>query len=794
MERPVRPHLAVRRLLALCAASVLTLAAAPLPTVSAGPELVSSPAELVNPFIGTANSANDFPGADLPFGMVQWSPDTPSRPHGGGYAYGDSTITGFSLTHLSGPGCRAAGDIPVLPTVGAVDTGAAVGFSHADESASPGSYKVALDNGVTTELTATQRSGMARFTFPATDRANLLFKLADSQGGAWDTRFTPVGDREVSGQVTSGRFCGAGNQYTVYFDMVFDRPFETGGTRAVAPGTQPARGGTGDRPDAPETQHRPTLHGTRPPSRPLPRRSAEQDGYVTFDTTQSQEVRAKVGLSYVSTANAVLNRAAENPGWDFGEVRRAARQAWDAELGRIRIGGGTPARRTVFYTALYHALLHPNVISDSNGQYPGFDAAVHTVDPGHRAAYANYSGWDIYRSQAQLEALVDPETAADTAQSMVDDYRQTGQFPKWSENNGESYVMVGDPADEILADYHAFGATGFDSTAALAGMVAEATTANNNRPGLDYLDRLGYLPTDGSYGCCNSYGPAATTLEYDSADFAVSSLAGSLGDTAHQQFFARRAQDWQNLFNPASGFVQPRDADGGWTPGFSPTSGRNFVEGDSWEYTPMVPFNLHGLSAAMGGDPALASFLDTDLTSFTGGGGHTDLGNEPSLDIPWEYDYIGLPYRTQRTVRDVQDQIWADSPSGLAGNDDLGEMSSWYVWSALGMYPQTPGTADLALGSPLFPHAVVALPSGDTLVINGRGAADNAPYVQSAKWNGADWNNAYAPTDALRNGGTLDFELSTAPHPDWASGPTSAPPSYPGPGSPRSRSVQPRRR
>ena len=792
MARLGRPGGAVRRLLAVCAVVAAAAASgAPLPVPAGAEPVVGAPAALVDPFIGTANQADDFPGADLPFGMVQWSPDTPSRPDGGGYAYGDSAITGFSLTHLSGPGCPAAGDVPVLPTVGPVDSSATVGFGHAGESAAPGAYTVGLDNGVTAELTATRRSGMARFTFPATTAANLLFKLSGSADGGWGTRFRVVSPTEVSGQVTSGHFCQAGNSYTVYFDMVFDRPFSGGGTTpapAPASAKRPARTATAVPPDQPEPVNRPVLHGS---PRSAPPQPGAQDGYVTFDTTGGRAVQAKVGISYVSAANAVANRVAENPGWDLDAVRRAARRTWDAELGRIRISGGTPAQRTVFYTALYHSLLHPNVISDTNGQYPGFDGAAHTVDPGHHAAYANYSGWDVYRSQAQLEALVDPVAAGDTAQSMVDDYRQTGRFPKWSENNGETHVMVGDPADAILADYQAFGARGFDRAEALADMVTEATAANDNRPGLDYLERLGYLPSDGRYGCCNFYGAASTTLEYGTADLAVSAMAGALGDTANQAAFANRARDWRNLFDPVSGFVRPRDASGAWTPGFTPTSGRNFVEGDSWQYTAMVPFDLRGLADAMGGNRVMASFLDTDLSSFTGVGGHTDLRNEPSLDIPWEYDYVGEPYRTQGAVRAVQDQIWTDSPSGLAGNDDLGEMSSWYVWSALGMYPETPGTDDLALGSPLFPRAELTLPSGGTLTVTGGGAADDAPYVRSAAWNGAPWDKAYAPTEAVHSGGTLDFELEGSADPDWAADPSAAPPSYPGTASPAGTALRP---
>ncbi|MFK0171750.1 lectin [Streptomyces sp. NPDC090306] len=761
-------------------AAALALAGLSTPVAAAPAALVTSPATLVNPFIGTTNQANDFPGADVPFGMVQWSPDTTSRPPGGGYEYNDKAITGFSLTHIAGPGCGAAGDIPVLPTVGAVSTTATDSFAHTNETASAGSYKVALDNKVTTELTTTKRSGMARFTFPSTTQANLVFKLTGSQNGASATQFNVVSDTEVSGQVTSGRFCGAGNTYTVYFDMVFDHPFASHSTAAATP-TLKKRTVEGAGKNAAEGANKPRLHGSQPTPKAAAPDAAASNGSVTFDATATPVVQAKVGVSYVSTANAVANRTAENTGWNFDTTRTAAQNAWNTELGKVQIGGGTAAQQQTFYTALYHSLLHPNIISDTNGQYPGFDGKQHTVDSGHQAVYGNYSGWDIYRSQAQLEALVDPQAASDTAQSMLDDYRQTGIFPKWSENNGESYVMVGDPAAAIIADYYAFGARQFDAAETLKDLVAQASRTNNDRPGLNYLDSPGYLPHDGTYGCCNFYGPVATTLEYNTADFALSALAGSLGDSASQGTYAARAQDWRNVLNPASGFVEPRNANGNWTGGFDPTSGTDMVEADSWIYTGMVPFNVAGLARAKGGNAAMNHYLDTVLRSYTGANGYAWVGNEPSIELPWEYDYTGAPWKTQGTVRAVQDQIWSNTPAGLAdGNDDLGAMSAWYVWSALGMFPETPGTADLALGSPLFTQAVVTLPSGKTLTVNGGGAADNAPYVQSASWNGAAWNNAYAPTSALTAGGTLGYTLGTAANTSWANAASAAPPSYGG--------------
>ena len=779
----------IRTAIPVTAALALGLGTALAPSASAATRtpismtsLVTDPASYVNPFIGTTNSADDFPGADVPFGMVQWSPDTPSRPDGGGYEYTDSSITGFSLTHMSGPGCPAEGDVPILPTVGAVDTSATDSFTHTSESASPGYYSVQTSNGVTTELTTTTRTGMARFTFPASTQSNLIFKLNGSANGDTATQFNVVSDTEVSGQVTSGYFCGATSTYTVYFDMVFDHPFTTDGTDAV-PATLKARALGGASKNSAEPKNQPTLHGAQPKTTlsKAATSSTVNDGYVTFDTSNSQVVQAKVGVSYVSTSNAVANRKAENSGWNFNSTKAAAASSWDKQLNQIRIEGGTADQDSVFYTALYHASLHPNVVSDVNGQYPGFDGKVHTADSGHKAVYGNYSGWDIYRSQAQLEALIDPQVASDTAESMLDDYAQTGMFPKWSNNSGETYVMVGDPSDEILADYYAFGARNWSASTALKDMVAEATTKNNDRPGLNYINgsgALGYLPVDGTYGCCNFYGPVSTQLEYNAADYAIASLAKATGDTSDYTTFASRANNWTNVYNPASGFMQPRLANGSWLTGFNPSSGTDFVEGSSWQYTGMVNFNIAGLAAADGGASNYAStYLDKVLSAFDGSNGYADFSNEPSLELPWEYDYTGQPYKTQEVIRQVQNQIWTDTPAGLAGNDDLGEMSAWYVWSALGMYPETPGTSTLALGSPLFPKAVVNLASGKTLTINGSGAAAAAPYVQSATWNGSSWHDAYAPTTAATKGGTLSFTLGTTPNTSWASLPTDAPPS-----------------
>lgn len=801
--RPLRPLtvLSAAILGATLGTGVPAVASAgPQPAASlanaAAPAPVSDPASLVNPFIGTSNGGDTFPGADAPYGMVQWSPDTTSRPAGGGYSYSTPAVTGFSLTHLSGPGCGAAGDVPVLPTTGTVNPAATGTFSHANESARAGSYAVTLDDGITAQLTATARTGMASFAFPSAAQANLIFKLSGSQNGDSATTFDAASNTEVTGSVTSYNFCGAHTGYTLHFDMVFDHPFSAAGTYTggtLQPGArQLAEHGTGQAPApataspaTPELPGHPVYHGPLPAARDgaqaaAPALAGPSGAYLTFGTT-GQVVQAKVGVSYVSAAGAAANLAAENPGWDFAATEQATHDAWNRLLGRIQIGGGDASDQQVFYTALYHALLHPNVFSDTDGQYVGTDGAVHTVGAGHAAEYTNFSGWDIYRTQAQLEALVDPAAASDTAQSMVDDYAQDHMLPKWVENNGETYIQVGDPADPILADYYAFGARGFDTRTALAAMIAQATQPNQVRPGLSYLNQLGYLPVDGKYGCCNFYGPVATTLEYDTADFAISAYAGALGDTADAQAMAARAQDWQNLFNPATGFIQPKYASGQLLPGFDPTSQYALVEGDSYQYTPMVPFNLAGLAAAMGGNAAFTGYLDKFFTQVNGGRSspYAAMSNEPSIESPWEYDYAGQPYKTQAVVREIQSQLYTDAPAGVAGNDDLGTMSAWYVWSALGMYPETPGTADLALGSPLFPYAQLRLADGNAITINAPQAAPGAPYVQNLRLNGSGWPRNYLPASAVATGAALDYTLGTTPDTTWGSGAQAAPPSYP---------------
>jgi predicted alpha-1,2-mannosidase len=795
----------------LAALSVLGMAAAllaqPVGAASAasGTPLVKDPASLVNPLIGTSGAVDTFPGPDMPFGMMQWGPDTtPNRPSGGGYEYQDSKISGFSLTHVSGPGCPVAGDLPILPVTGALSgnlSSTSSQFSHTDEQTGIGYYGATDSKGVKTELTDTTRAGLGTFTFPAGSPANLLLKLSGGATQVDGTRVHVVSDHEVSGAVDSGHFCGAGNRYTLHFDIRFNRPFTASGTwvgGTINPNATslkqgrpqqdlasvPAAAKRGSHLAVPATPA-PTLHGAKPAAGTAKSAAASppvtgaNGMYLTFDTAADPSVTAAVGISYTSDANATANLSTEVKGFNFDAMRQANHTAWNAVLGQVKIGGGSHDQQAQFYTALYHALLHPNVFSDDNGQYMGMDNQVHKLSKGQKGQYANYSGWDTYRSQTQLMATVAPKVTSDIVTSMLNGYDQTGLLPKWASNNGESYVMVGDPAAGIIADAYAFGARSFDTAHALDAMQHQATTPSQDRPGESVRDAKGYLPLDKTdYGCCNFYGPVSTQLEYDSADYAIASFAKSLGNTAVYTTFATRAQDWMNVFNPQTGYMQGKNSDGQFVGGFTPGTSNGFVEGTSAQYTPMVPFDLKQLSMARGGTAAYSSYLDSLLSDITEPGGtNADLSNEPSVEIPWEYNYLGQPWKTQEAVRQAQQKLYFNAPVGSFGNDDLGAMSSWYVWSELGMYPETPGTDTLVLGSPVFPVAQVTFGNGKTVKINAPQAATDAPYVQALDVKGKKWNKSWLTFGQLETAGSLDFALATVPSTSWATAASSVPPS-----------------
>lgn len=775
--------------------------------ISAAQGAEYSPANAVNPLIGSLHGGNTFPGATLPFGMLQWSPENTRGKHNrsaapGGYRYDATRIRGFSLTHLSGTGCAgASGDVPFMPvtvpitrspSTDSTDRDYASDFSHADERAVPGYYRVRLANGVDVELTAALRSGMARFGFPAGKPANLLVRVSDSEVGSSTAEVHVDGrTRTITGSVTSGNFCGyiskvdRRSYYTLYFVAKFDQPFAATGTwhdAAVHAGGTSARGGT--------TYGR---KGFPPPGK-------GSGAWVSFGGKGTRAVNLRVGISYVSLANARANLTDEIPaGTTLAEVRRAAHDAWDKALDRIKIDGGTPGQRSVFYTALYHVLLQPTVYSDINGEYRGFDQKTHQVEGTQKAQYANFSGWDVYRSQLQLLTWLMPKVGSDIAESLYNQARQNhGEWDRWTHNSGGTHVMSGDPSVPALADIAAFGG-GFELRAAYASLVRAATAPTvhdlsdagcnvecvGERPSLDQWLKLHYIATHS-----NAWGGAAETLEDATADFALAQLAQRLGDRAGYRRFLARAGYWRNLFNPKAtahgGYIQNRNADGRW-PAFNPASDDGFVEASAAVYLWMVPFDIHGLFEALGGREQAVARLDAFFHHADGrwaltnaGPLHAELDNEPSVATPWLYDYAGQPWKTQKAVRRVVNTLWKNAPDGIPGNDDLGEMSSWYVWAALGLYPEIPGRAELLLGSPLFPHIIVHRAGGD-IVIAAPDAGADMPYVQALTVNGKAYHRPWLPADFAEHGGHLRFTLGAKPDSRWGADPADAPPSFPPP-------------
>jgi predicted alpha-1,2-mannosidase len=717
--------------------------------------------------------------------MVQWSPDTVKR-QPGGYFHPDNRIKGFSLTHFSGAGCDAAQDIPFLPYLGQVTTSPAsdpgryvAGFSHDREAASPGYYGVTLDNGATVELTATQRSGLGRFTYPISANPTLLVNVSGSVNGVDDAQ-VDIGKNTITGWATSGRFCDGPNRYRVYFSATFDRPFAATGTwhndsvnhdttavrsGAVAPAVAPirAKGGKGAHPAGGDVHSESAVSGPG------------SGAFVTFDTTRSRTVNVRVGLSYVSVANAAANAKAEQGSKNFDTVRAQARQAWNDRLNQIQVTGGTEEQRAIFYTELYHTLLQPNVFSDADGRYIGFDGQLHKVAKGH-AQYANFSGWDMYRSQVQLLALLAPQEAGDIAQSMFDQAHQAGDvWDRWSMNNDFEGVMTGDPYHSVIASMYAFGATGFDAAGALTSMIHGATTAQPKtarfieRYGLADYKSIGYLPLDPS-----------SSLEYNTADFGIAQLAGRLGRQPTYDEFMKRAQYWENLFNPATGYLQPRNRDGSFVTPFDPADPNMYVEGNGAQYTWMVPYNHRGLFNAMGGNDKVIPRLDRFFTELNAGTRkpYAFLGNEPSFNVPWAYNYAGAPYKTQEIVRRAMNQLWRADSAGYVGNNDLGATSSWYIWGALGLYPEAPGRAELVVGSPLFPHITVRRATGQTITIDAPGASDTDFYVHGLKVDGAATTKPWLPESFAVNGGSLEFTLAGTPDTTWGAAAGDAPPSF----------------
>ena len=751
--------------------------------VTATPALADPAASAVDPFIGTGGEGHTFPGAVAPFGMVQLSPDTETGGdgrtrygHAAGYRYTDPTIQGFSHTHFSGAGHSDLGDFLVMPVAGTtvalepgdpkvVGSGYRSRFSHDDELARPGYYAVTLrDPGVRAELTAGTRVGVHRYAFPA-DRAahvvvDLRTSLYDYPGKVlWSSiRLRP------DGTITGARATrGWAPDRQLYFAMrcsapLTDHAFVSTETEVAYKGFQgPGRGG-----DA----------------------VAERAGRALVARLDfgklARPLEIKVALSSVDEAAAIANLDAE-PG-DFDAIRATTSAAWVQALSVIELEAPA-AMKTSVMTALYHALIAPSVAGDADGRYRGPDNAVHRADG--FTFRSTFSLWDTFRAEHPLLTLVQPETTnRDIIRSLIASRGDSpdGILPVWQFQGRETWTMIGYHAVPVIADAYLKGLRGFDASAALDAMVASASYAPYG--GLaDYMKR-GYVPID------REPEAASKTVEYAYDDWAIARMARAMGRTDLAASFERRAASWRNTFDVATGFVRARKADGAFRTPFDPTAinyGSDYTEGNAWQYSWFVPHDQAGLFRAMGGDAKVVAKLDqmfdydnskldySHAEDIAGLIGQYIHGNEPSHHVAYLYDYAGAPWRTQARLNQIVETQYKATPDGLAGNDDLGQMSAWLVFTALGFYPVTPGSLEYAIGRPFVSRATLNLPSGKRFTIVADHIDAAHPYVGRVRLNGKPLVRSYLRHDEIVAGGELRFEMQATPNKAWATAPAARP-------------------
>ena len=757
-------------------------AVAAQPSGSTGP--AADPTTLVNPYIGTQNQGNTFPGAAVPFGMVQVSPD-----NGGtvGYDYDQKNIYGFSQTHLSGVGCGVQGELPLMPTTGAIDVDPATyasTFSHSQETAQPGYYQVQLASyGINAEMTATQRTGWQRYTFPSTGQANVLFNTGKADMAVKDSGLTIVGNNTIEGYVHDGGFCAGHDQHTIYFTAQFSRPFSTYGTWRGTTTTSGSRAASG---------------------------TGANGGWVSFDATQNHAVTVKVGVSYTGIAGARLNLAAEtHNSFNFDSVKRQAHNTWQQQLRAIQVSGGSQDQQTSFYTALYHTLLHPNVFGDVDNRYIGFDNKIHQATD--YTPYANFSLWDTYRTQNQLLELLRPDVARNVDLSMLSVYQQGGALPRWELENSETNIMTGDPVTPFLVDGWSKGLlAGHEQEAyqaLLANVNAEppADSPFNGRNGNPWYLTDGYVPSGltcvykGGDNDCEH--PASATLEYAAADASLSIMAKALGHPRDAAMLAQRGENYQKLWDSSIGFFRPRNADGSWLTPYDPETGEDqFHESGAYQYQWLVPQDEPGMINLLGGTTTANQRLDVffDYSNLVTDPGTTvktgwvnspygyygnktyNPNNEPDLGSPYTYLWTGQPDHTASVVH-AQETLFANAPNGMTGNDDLGEMSAWLVMSSLGLYPMMSGAGYYAVTSPAFPHATVRLGNyghrqGGSLTIDAPNVSWDNRYITAMTVNNKPTQLTWLSQAQLAHGGHVAYTVSATPG-TWGTSPADAPPS-----------------
>jgi predicted alpha-1,2-mannosidase len=713
--------------------------------------------DLVNPFVGTDGHGHTFPGASVPFGMVQLSPDTRKDNWDAcsGYHYSDTAILGFSHTHLSGTGVGDYGDIRFMPMSGNLqirpgkedEPGYRSKFSHNKEKASPGYYKVFLeDSRINAEFTVTSRCGFHQYTFPESAESYILIDLTESVMSEKNPELSVqvINDHEISGFRRSSGW--AADQF-VYFYAIFSKPFIESGTASDGVININSRDAGGN----------------------------DIQAFVKYSTKKNEKILIKVGISAVSVDGARKNLESEIPVWDFDKIRHQAESAWRDELTRIEIRGGNRDDMIKFYTALYHCYLAPNLFSDADGHYRGHDGNMHLAD--NFNVYTVFSLWDTYRALHPLLTILQPERTVDFIKTFLDIYEKGGLLPVWELAGNETNCMIGYHAVPVIVDAYLKGIDGFDQDKAFSAIVK---SASQDHFGLKYYKESGYIPAEAE-------GEAVSkTLEYAYDDWCIAQMAKKLGKENEYTFFIERSQYYKNIFDPDTRFLRGK-RNGMFTEPFDPAE-VNFMltEANTWQYTFYVPQDIAGLKELMGGDKAFENKLDemfsqgsglsgreqSDITGLIGQYAH---GNEPSHHMAYLYNYVGKPAKTQKLVRRIMDELYGADADGLCGNEDCGQMSAWFVMSAMGFYPVTPGSGYYTIGSPLFEKITIHLENGKDFIIKSDNNSKTDIFIQSATLNGENLEKAYLTHEQLMNGGTLACKMGSQPSGDWGKEPANHP-------------------
>ena len=737
-------------------------------------------AKYVDPMIGTAKMGHTYPGATVPFGSVQLSPDTDTIPYAvngrynpdvykycAGYQYEDSTIVGFSHTHFSGTGHSDLGDFLVMPTVGKLqlnpgtetnpDSGYRSRFSHDEETAEAGYYAVNLkDYGIKAEMTATTRVGVHQYTFPKSDQAHIILDLKSGiynydEKNVWtivrvENDSTITGYRQTSGWARTRK---------VYFAMTFSKAFKSYG-QEKQPG-QVYRGFWGRF----DQEHNfPQMAGN------------DLRLYFDFDTEANEAIQVKMALSPVSTEGALKNMEAEVPGWDFNAVKQQARDTWNKELQKVTVETLEESDKVNLYTAMYHAFLGPTVYMDVDGKYMGLDRNVHEADG--FTNYTSFSLWDTYRALHPLFNVLQPQRNQDMVQSMMVHQEQSvhHMLPIWSHYANENWCMIGYHSASVIADAIVKGNADFDQNAALDACVETARVRYFDGIG-DYID-MGYVPED------KSGASVSKTLEYAYDDWAIAQAAKKLGRDEIYKEFIERSTYWKNVYDKSIGFMRPKLSDGSFKKEFDAlnTHGQGFIEGNSWNYSLYVPQDPAGMIDLMGGKEKFSIHLDSLFTmelpdkyfentediSREGIIGNYVHGNEPSHHVAYLYNWTDDAYKAQDKIRMILKEKYMTGSDGLSGNDDFGQMSAWYLFSSLGFYPVAPGSVNYALGSPAVKEATLNLDNGNTFKVEAKNQSEKNVYVRKVELNGKELTEPFITHDQVMNGGTLTFYMSRKPN------------------------------